>query len=921
MKAATHDHRQRATSSTTEPRSTSEPEAEAATDALAAPVPLSGLAQAVERRAVQRKVVVGAAQDPSELEADRVATAVLSALRRGNPDGAAAPEVQRHDLQRHGLQRHGERGHSPGAIGLAGGDVDAATEDALRGASSGGRRLPDALRGRLESVMDADLSGIRIHTGEQSTALNRTLSASAFTHGRDIHFRDGMPDVSSDAGLHLLVHELAHTVQQGAAPTRDHDADASAHAPADGAATAHDLGRGHAQRVLARDFAGAIGIRRSTGGPVIQRHAAFEHYLLGQLHPSEIKKIPEVRKINDNPGQKANTKSGHGGGLEEGAATKKLRNEVKHLLDQEMDRLLEFKDTAEPPAMTDRAGEKGQVKRELDGHWQIPIVVLTCLGGDEVVVSYSEMNTMPDLFGNPEAIAKTPKASVLALLQGVRQQLYIELSKIREELFGDSRNQLHNTVTLDADFEGATGPRSQEATERGEKAFGAYEKRTEMQVNSATKQGTGGAQEEYFAALERNACHFAPESWRQWRGYHDEAVKLAKQSWLEKVASTALGLNPVKKKEHEDAAAKLANDALIQNSFGEHYLQDSFAAGHLIDKTKIMQWFALWLERNNDDLGTKSAAKAQWAMSLYAAKQNLKSNPQRLHDKGVRGALPSATAASDEIGMDSDDPDMLFMMKWRRAAAGKSKYKTLTPDTAEEATGVKGAEATGAMINLVQKGFAKRAGKNKWSIKQEHIDAFKKGTGGAYTAERGKNVSGMDDEEAVAEFNVAAYNTLMSNAYLQSSTKFFHDKFCKEGLQVMSGENVELGRIYGDANMLNAGGQKGLEYAAETSRQSRSAVFSLINGGPEFANSAAIARRFPNKVKAFGKFVPITEFNTILRDLGNTTYFAEAKSVGAKIVYKAKNGISSKGALDVEKLTSAMSDAIAKDLQNEAQPF
>jgi len=39
---------------------------------------------------------------------------------------------------------------------------------------------------------------------------------------------------------------------------------------------------------------------------------------------------------------------------------------------------------------------------------------------------------------------------------------------------------------------------------------------------------------------------------------------------------------------NEQALTTAANDAVALNSFGEHYLQDSYAAGHLINKGFIM---------------------------------------------------------------------------------------------------------------------------------------------------------------------------------------------------------------------------------------------------------------------------------------------------------------------------------------------
>src|SRR5262249_5167434 len=56
----------------------------------------------------------------------------------------------------------------------------------------------------------ADFSGVRVHTGSDSTQLNRSLSAQAFTVGRDIYYGAG----KSPTDLSLTAHELTHVVQQ-----------------------------------------------------------------------------------------------------------------------------------------------------------------------------------------------------------------------------------------------------------------------------------------------------------------------------------------------------------------------------------------------------------------------------------------------------------------------------------------------------------------------------------------------------------------------------------------------------------------------------------------------------------------------------------------------------------------------------------
>ena len=906
---------------------------------------------------IQLKVAVGSASDPAELEAERVAASVVGLLRRSAGGAAQDPSAAAHehgsdcghdhglDIQRltdtrygafpvrrhaghdhdHGadepgakkkrkLQRlhdnshdHGDGG-GDGPIGMAGGDLSARTEQSLSQASSGGRAIDPAIRGPLEGALGADLSAVRLHAGPQARELNRSMSAQAFTHGSNVFFRDGMPDTSTDAGLHLLSHELTHTVQQGAAPARRRVAPQSVH----GSEHGHDHGHDTA---AATGFAGAIGgIRRSTDRPIIRRHAAFEHYMLGQLPPRQLAKIPAVRDARDNAAQQKNKDNGKGGGLLAQDTRQSAKTEVLHLIDMEMERLWRYKEN--PEALNSMADQMGQVfkgaaeegqedvygpgqavpKRDLrDDEYDVPIVVLTCANDETLVVSYSEMNTMPDLFGNPEAIGKTPKANVLALLQGVRQQLYIELSNLRAELdpVGGGKNQLHSRG-IDGDFDGAQGPRAQAVNEK------AYEIRTEKQVNTATTR-EGDENEQYFSALERNACHFAPESWAQWRGYHDKAMQLAAgaASWR----SIANG-SPDKddKETYEAHAAKLANEAMIQNSFGEHYLQDSFAAGHLIDKTKIMQWFTLWLHNQGHELGTSEAAKVQWSMAIHAAGLDLTSNPQRLHDKGVRGEFANATEAAGEMNMQAT-PELKFMVRWRAMAKTTPNLVEIDVRQAQDLFGLGARQAQTFFTALVTKGFiSKNWFGAKYSMKKAILNNK------AYDAKVGVGGGDLGDTAAghsASEFNLASLKELMSNAYIGASTKFFHDMFCKEGLQVETLGGDDLGRIYGDSNMMNAGGQLGLEWSAETSKRSREAVFDVIRGGQAAHTTAEIEARFPKRVKnpSDGVVYAIDQFNVQLKGEAERAggYFEQAQDWKAKALYKTL-GFSDKGALDLTKL-------------------
>jgi hypothetical protein len=80
----------------------------------------------------------------------------------------------------------------------------------------------------------------------------------------------------------------------------------------------------------------------------------------------------------------------------------------------------------------------------------------------------------------------------------------------------------------------------------------------------------------YLGLVARNACHFAPFSWYRWEEYYTIARDLARQAYQEQDAS--------RKKQ-------LVYDAWMNHGYADHFVQDSFAAGHLVNKTLAMQWF------------------------------------------------------------------------------------------------------------------------------------------------------------------------------------------------------------------------------------------------------------------------------------------------------------------------------------------
>src|SRR5215207_7920698 len=86
--------------------------------------------------------------------------------------------------------------------------------DARRESAARGQPLARGIGRRLERGLGHSFAEVRVHDDAAADAAARELGARAVTVGDDIFFRAGSYDPATPAGLHLLAHEAAHTVQQ-----------------------------------------------------------------------------------------------------------------------------------------------------------------------------------------------------------------------------------------------------------------------------------------------------------------------------------------------------------------------------------------------------------------------------------------------------------------------------------------------------------------------------------------------------------------------------------------------------------------------------------------------------------------------------------------------------------------------------------
>jgi hypothetical protein len=325
----------------------------------------------------------------------------------------------------------------------------------------------------------------------------------------------------------------------------------------------------------------------STARLNVQRHDSFEHRLLGDAPPND---LAAMSTNADDPSIRL------------------------HLLKRERERLRIWQ---VKPAEVTEAEVKSNWKEWKD------LKVLT-LKKSGLVLTYGDLNALPDYMANPEAIDRAEQHVVLPILQTIRQEGFNRLSdlidNVKETYQGEfflgptPRRHPHERFT------GAVGP----AGETGTLA--------DIQEVKALDKVTGDlGTNKYEALLSRNACHFTPYNWHRWEEFHAIGRQKAQAAHKEK--------DPKQK-------AELAREAWLNNGYADHFLQDAFAAGHLINKTEIMQWFVRWVEIYGKALGI-NLDNWQQIRTMTEAQQPGISAPH-LYGKGSRQAGQSADPQTAE---------------------------------------------------------------------------------------------------------------------------------------------------------------------------------------------------------------------------------------------------------------------------------
>lgn len=189
---------------------------------------------------LQTKLAINTPGDPYEQEAESVADQVM---RMAEPEirspHTGAPVLLTHSAAGEPIQRlSADRNPAlENTVVIAEGEEDEAeqvqtlrpqpqtsgraalSKDRLVSAQ-GGVPLGSQVRQFMEPRFGMDFSRIQIHADSRAAALSQSIDARAFTYGPHIYFNQGEYQPETQAGRHVLAHELTHVIQQGASRTR-----------------------------------------------------------------------------------------------------------------------------------------------------------------------------------------------------------------------------------------------------------------------------------------------------------------------------------------------------------------------------------------------------------------------------------------------------------------------------------------------------------------------------------------------------------------------------------------------------------------------------------------------------------------------------------------------------------------------------
>ncbi|GAB3429473.1 hypothetical protein [Flindersiella endophytica] len=420
------------------------------------------------------------------------------------------------------------------------------------------------------------------------------------------------------------------------------------------------------------------------------------------------------------------------------------------------------------------------------------------LKGSGLWVSYGELNALADYLPGPDVYDTLSKAELVPVLQRMR-------SGVREKAggeFGLRGKAMAGMSTSWLDFV----------------SDAAGEVKA---LDNATEQlGT----DRYTGLVARNACHFAPFSWQRWAHHHTEARAAA-------LAHNQSRKDTVPVKDIPKDAEDHLRTAWLTNGYGDHFLQDSFAAGHLANKTLVMQW---WLD--------------------YLNANDRRFNDPAPHLRGTRGA-PGPPVS----GLPDDDVRRRMGSREQPGVAGRELYNTPITDVGSAG----GDRELGDTVTDPQTAQERESYSGR--VAGSGVD--------------GSGFVGESYEDA-RQRNYQAYLRFLNSAVLQAGAGAAHDYLNERGLTVTNkrGDTMWIG---GDDTLLSKSGPVGARIAGEASELSRKAIEEILDKGETEISVEQIFELVPTSVvvdDAKGGFRTVGLENwqdEVLHQLCLTTIFPE----------------------------------------------
>jgi len=156
---------------------------------------------------IQRKLSVGAADDPLEKEADDMAGKVMR-MAIPEPINFSTSKTINRKCSECEKEEELQRKESNSETVLTAPSI---VQDVLR---TPGRSLDTDTRSFMEPRFNYDFNDVKIHDNDFAAKSASSINALAYTSGNNIVFNSGQYNTNSDSGKRLLAHELTHTIQQ-----------------------------------------------------------------------------------------------------------------------------------------------------------------------------------------------------------------------------------------------------------------------------------------------------------------------------------------------------------------------------------------------------------------------------------------------------------------------------------------------------------------------------------------------------------------------------------------------------------------------------------------------------------------------------------------------------------------------------------